>query len=190
MGTTTDFIGCVEIWPPLNASEQAYLTAFAQSRRYDRPGGPYDVPGNPAAEDREPRTVHDDDAYNRPGTGQPSLWCQWVPALDGTCLSYDGGEKFYGAAAWMRYLVDHFLAPDALARDSAHSPLAGFEFNHVADGMVAASQRDSGELYVICVEDNLVTTESLWIPRMLRGGELLPYEAALDDQRAEFDRWC
>ncbi|WP_375479089.1 hypothetical protein [uncultured Jatrophihabitans sp.] len=188
MGTTTDFIGFVEISPPLNASEQAYLTAFAQSRRHDRPGGPYEVPDNPAAENREPVTGVDHDAYNRPGDGQPSLWCQWVPALDGACLSFNGCEKFYGAAAWMRYLIDHFLAPDALARDSPTPLLAAFSFNHVADGMIAASQRDSGELYAIHVEDNVVTTESLWVPRSLRDG-LMPYEVALDDERAERDRW-
>ncbi len=34
--------------PPLSLVEQRYLTAFGQTRRYDRPGGPYEVVGNPA----------------------------------------------------------------------------------------------------------------------------------------------
>ena len=50
MGTTTDFIGHINIDPPLNDAEQNYLMAFAASRRYARPGGQYDVPGNPAAD--------------------------------------------------------------------------------------------------------------------------------------------
>jgi hypothetical protein len=40
MGYTTDFIGHIGIDPPLNEAEQSYLRAFAESRRWDRPGGP------------------------------------------------------------------------------------------------------------------------------------------------------
>jgi hypothetical protein len=46
MGFSTDFVGHIEIEPPLNDVEMSYLSAFAASRRYDR-GDPYDVPGNP-----------------------------------------------------------------------------------------------------------------------------------------------
>ena len=47
MGYTTDFIGHVDIAPALNEAEIDYLEAFCASRRWERPGGPYEVPGNP-----------------------------------------------------------------------------------------------------------------------------------------------
>lgn len=50
VGSTTDFIGHVDIDPPLNDAEIEYLTAFSESRRCLRPGGPYAVPGNARAE--------------------------------------------------------------------------------------------------------------------------------------------
>ena len=136
MGYTTDFIGHIDIHPPLNQAEQMYLHAFAQSRRYARPGGAYDVPRNPAADGQRP--VHDVDAYNTVAPGQPSLWCQWVPCWDGCCLSHDGIEKFYAATDWMSYLIDHFLAPTALARNSGLEWFTEFTFDHRLDGVIAA----------------------------------------------------
>src|SRR6059058_4044667 len=56
----------------LNDDEIAYLSAFSQSRRFARAGGPYDVPGNPRAEEYDDV---DRDAYNENAPGQPGLWC-------------------------------------------------------------------------------------------------------------------
>ncbi|MET3803577.1 hypothetical protein ABIB25_000561 [Nakamurella sp. UYEF19] len=83
MGYTTDFIGHIEIEPPLNQHEQAYLAAFAGSRRCQTRSGPYDVPGNPAADDIEwdsksPWTAAETDQYNAVVAGQPGLWCGWA----------------------------------------------------------------------------------------------------------------
>ena len=36
MGFSTDFVGHIDIEPPLNDSEIVYLSAFSASRRYDR----------------------------------------------------------------------------------------------------------------------------------------------------------
>jgi hypothetical protein len=52
MEYTTDFVGHIDIDPALNQDEIEYLTAFAASRRFDRPEGPYAVPGNPYADER------------------------------------------------------------------------------------------------------------------------------------------
>jgi hypothetical protein len=49
MGYTTDFIGHIDISPPLNDAEQAYLKAYAASPRTGTEQTPYVVPGNPAA---------------------------------------------------------------------------------------------------------------------------------------------
>jgi hypothetical protein len=184
MGTTTDFIGHINIDPPLNDAEENYLMAFAASRRYARPGGPYDVPRNPAADHDAP--VADLDAYNTIAPGQPSLWCQWNPCWDGCCLSYDGTEKFYGAAKWMDYLIEHFLTPGAYAESSKLDWFDEFTFDHTLDGIIAASNRGSRELYLIRVEENEVWKETL-VPPDARyyGFGPLPYETAIDQQRTQ-----
>lgn len=80
MGYTTDFIRHIEVAPRLGEAEQLYLTAFSASRRWDRPGGPYEVPASPYAErDSLPADL---DRYNSTLEGQPSLWCGWVPCWD------------------------------------------------------------------------------------------------------------
>jgi hypothetical protein len=182
MGYTTDFIGQIDIDPPLNQAEQNYLRAFTASRRHDRAGGPYEVPGNPAAEHDE--TPADIDAYNRTVKGVPSLWCQWTPCWDGCCISWDGHEKFYAATEWLTYLIDHFLAPRAYAQATNLPQFKDFTFNHVLDGIVAASRRDTGELYLISVECNTVCKETLVDPdpRYSEYGPLA-YQTEIDSTR-------
>lgn len=183
MGYTTDFIGHVDIEPRLNDSEIEYLTAFAASRRFDRPGGPYAVPGNPRADDD--RADVPTEQYNRTAPGQPQLWCQWVPCWDGCCLSFDGMEKFYAPIPWLRYLIDHFLRPGALAAESGEDWFRDFTFDHRLDGMIVGCRRDNKELFSIKVTDNVVSEE------ILRPGDReymdlppLAYEAALDREAA------
>ncbi len=125
MGYTTDFLGHIDIEPALNEHEQAYLAAFGHARHFDRPGGPYVVPGNPFADDREGVDV---DSYNRSGEGKPQLHCGWIVSPDGCCLSFDGTEKFYEPVRWLRYLIEHFLVPGAHA---ASSGLPVFEAVHL-----------------------------------------------------------
>lgn len=188
MGINTDFIGCVDVAPALNDAEQQYLTAFATSRRFARRGGSYNVPFNPAAE-RDDDHDYDTDTYNTVAPGQPSLWCGWVPAWDGNYISYDGREKFYGATRWLQYLIDHFLAPDAYAGRSEQPWFDDFTFDHVLDGAVAAFPHDTGELYLIRVEKNVVRQE------LVRGGygptvdpPSLPYQEQEARWRAERTR--
>ena len=140
------------------------------------------MPGNPAAEDRSGVEV---DRYNTPAPGQPELWCHWVPCWDGCCIAFDGLEKCYAPIPWLRYLIDHFLKPEAVAAESGHSQLAGFTFDHRLDGLVVGCRRDTKELFAIEVVDNVVTE------RVLRGADPrwldlppLPYEEAKDAERA------
>jgi hypothetical protein len=183
VGYTTDFIGHIEIDPPLNTTEQHYLLAFSASRRYDRMGGPYGVPGNPSAEhDERPADI---DTYNALAPGQPSLWCGWQPCWGGCCLAYDGVEKFYGATRWLTYLIDHFLEPQAHAANTGLACFDGFTFDHVLDGIVAACRRDTRELYLIQVEHNVVCEKTLHAPEArFIDADPLPYESAIDDSRA------
>jgi hypothetical protein len=48
---------------------------------------------------------------NAPPSGQPGLWCQWIPTDDGRALTWSGGEKFTSPVEWLQYLIDHFLEP-------------------------------------------------------------------------------
>jgi len=160
MGYNTDYIGRIDVDPPLNGAERAYLTAFSQSRRFDRPGGPYAIPGNPAAERTEGEGF-DVDTSNRIAPGQPSLWCDWAPSWDGCCLAYNGLEKFYNGTRWMAYLIDHFLAPGAYAKDAGGSWFTGFTFDHHANGIIAGCRQDTRELFLLRVVDNRVVHETL-----------------------------
>lgn len=136
MGFTTVFWGAVRIDPPLNRRERSYLRRFAATRRQRTSAGPYHAePGGLFAwRRRRPEILE----RNTPPEGQPNLWCQWVPTGDGAALRWDGREKFYDGAAWMRYLVDHFLRPGALAAVAGDPRLAGFTFDHRCDGTVFA----------------------------------------------------
>ncbi|MDN5851578.1 MAG: hypothetical protein L0K86_01810 [Actinomycetia bacterium] len=183
MGYTTDFLGHVDVNPPMNEAEQAYLSAFGDSRRFDRPGGPYEVPGNPAAENAEGCNVPAE-VSNRLAEGQPGSWCDWAPCLDGCCIAYNGREKFYQAVGWLKYLTNHFLRPGAYAQESGLSCFDDFTFDHRLDGLVVGCRRDNKEMFAIRVEDSVVTRETLW-PADARYLDYppLPYEQ-------EIDRWA
>jgi len=70
----------------------------------------------------------------------PGIWCQWVPTEDGAELVWDGGEKFYNAAAWMKYLVDTFLSG-----------------THVLNGEIDAQGEDPEDRWRLYVVDNVVS---------------------------------
>lgn len=152
MGYTTTFEGHVSIEPPLSAKEVAYLQKFNETRRMNRTKGPYYVDNTGmAGQDLEPDIVD----YNRPPEGQPGLWCQWTPSDDGTRIEWDGGEKFYHAAAWMEYLITHFLGRQQLAKKADES-LKFFE-PHVLNGEFQCQGEDSEDIWKLVVEDNRVT---------------------------------
>jgi hypothetical protein len=183
LGVDTDFIGHIAIEPPLNDAEQQYVTAFSASRRCYRAGGPYTVPFNPAAEDAD--LAHGGDEINQVAEGQPSLWCHWVPAWDGSVLSYDGTEKFYAATAWLQYLIEHFFRPGACASRTGLDWFEEFTFDHQLNGVVAAYPHDALELYLIRVDANVVTQDLVArssSPAVDRGP--LPYQAVRAAQRA------
>lgn len=151
MGYTTEFDGKVEIVPPLNEAEIQFLKKFSGTRRMLREKGPYYVDGGGfAGQDHEP-DIFD---YNEPPDGQPSLWCQWVPAEDGNFIEWDGNEKFYCAKEWMEYIIDHFLKPECIAREQ----LPFLQANHVVNGVIIAQGEDDDDRWALFVLDNAVTT--------------------------------
>lgn len=149
MGYTTDFWGAVKIDPPLNAEEVDFLKRFAGSRRMKRGKGSYYAePGNDFGQ------AHEEDIldYNTPPDDQPGLWCQWVPTQDGDALVWDQGEKFYSPVEWMKYLIEHFLKPEALAKKA----LPFLQANHVCNGTIDAQGEDSDDRWRLVVKDNNV----------------------------------
>lgn len=129
MGYHTEFRGEFDITPPLTPEQRAYLKAFNHTRRMRRdpemlrtvPDPHREAVGLPLGTDGEyfvngegffgqNQTADVVDANRPPGT-QPDLYCGWVPNDEGTFLMWDGGEKFYEYAAWLRYLIEHFFKP-------------------------------------------------------------------------------
>lgn len=179
MGYSTDFVGNLIITPRLNDAEIEYLTAFSASRRCERSGGPYAVPGNPRAETSEGFPA---DTYNQPALGQPQLWCAWVTCWDGDCLTWSGTEKSYAMEQWLRYLIAHFLKPKG--RAFGHPGFQEFTFDHRVDGMVVGCRRDTKELFALSVRNNLVRRRILNKGnRAWAGYPDLPYET-------QNDRWA
>ncbi len=175
MGFSTDFVGHIDIEPPLNESETAYLLAFAASRRFDR-GDPYEVPGNPRAETNDGVET---ERYNRPHQGQPNLWCDWQVCWDGCCITWSGKEKSYSMEPWLRYVIDHFLR--AGARAAQDPRFEDFTFDHVLAGTVVGCRRDNKELFAIQVRDNEVSRQVI-TPADQRYVDFppLPYETQID----------
>jgi hypothetical protein len=181
MGYTTDFIGWVQIDPPLNEHETDYLRAFNRTRRWDRPEGPYVVLPHPLADDDDEAGS---DARNRLAPGEPGVWCPWTPTTDGSALAFDGIEKAYQATRWLQYLIDTFLAPSATVADLDNPQFADFTTDHICDGAVASCRRDTGRVAVILVTENVVD-ERVLLPGVDEGvvwGDL-PYEAEIDRYR-------
>lgn len=159
MGYTTSFYGCVKVDPPLNGHEVDYLMRFATSRRMQRTKGPYYA--NPGSDFGQNADTEDVTNHNEPPIGQPGLWCQWVPADEGRVIEWDQGEKFYEAEDWMRYLIEHFLRPGAAATYAVEADAAfeHFTFDHVLNGVIQAEGEESGDLWLLEVADNVVTTK-------------------------------
>lgn len=177
MGVTTRYLGHVTISPPLNQAEHDYLRLFSRSRRSFREGGPYEV--LPVDPHEEAPTLHGDAAaerYNRIAEGQPGYWCQWVPCPRGCCLSWDGREKFYAGAAWLQYMIDHFLQPGPLAQADGNVWFRRFTVDHDVNGVVVGEQGDNRELFSLTVEHGEVTRT------MLRSGEPMPWDFGYVEQ--------
>lgn len=162
MGYSTDFTGRLEIRPPLNAHETAYLTAYAETRHQPRRSGPYTV----AADPHNPNAIGDADVTDHgPDPELPNIWCDWQPTPDGTALVWNGAEKSYSAPEWIAYLIDTFLRPAAaLIRELAHPvpgrtyppQLAAFTFDHTVTGTIHAQGAGEHDRWRITVTDNQV----------------------------------
>lgn len=162
MGYTTEFQGEIYIEPSLDPTLVEYINRFADSRRMKRnleellrcypevenyglhlPSGPtYGVEGEyfclSSNYEGDLETIDD---YNYPPVTQPGLWCQWNISDDGSCIFWDGGEKFYSSPLWMMYVINNFIAP----------------FGHVCNGIITAQGDDISDVWSLIVKDNVVS---------------------------------
>lgn len=161
MGYTTDFTGSFQLDKPLTAAQVAYLERFCRTRRMARRadvtekmpdpvrlavGLPIGIEGEyyvGAVADYRQEHAPDIANYNNPPKTQPGLWCQWVPNDLGTEIEWDGGEKFYDYAEWLKYIIDNFLKPWGL----------------VLNGEVTWHGEDSNDNGLLIVKDNRVTAK-------------------------------
>lgn len=128
MGYTTEFSGSIEVTPMLAADDIELLLNFAEER-------------------------HE-------GAEFPSIWCEWVPVEEfgrsvnalgqvcwtktlGAAIGWNGVEKFYSSAEWMKYIIDKFLAPK------------GYRLN----GTIEAQGEDPIDRWRLLVQDNKVLTQ-------------------------------
>jgi len=159
MGYTTDFEGHFAITPPLTPEHRCYLLAFSGTRRMQREAhlvekyrdrdrslvglpvgleGGYFVGGGGYAGQANDASIID---YNHPPTGQPGLWCQWVPNDDGSRLEWNGAEKFYYYVEWLEYLIEHFFTP----------------WGYVLNGVVRWRGEDFDDIGRLIVDHNVVS---------------------------------
>jgi hypothetical protein len=142
--------GRLAVRPGLDPGELAYLSAFCESRRWDRAGGPYAVPSNPLAECVD--VTVDVDAFARPAAGQPSLTCAWLPTESGLALVPRAVVASADeVVAWLDYLRSHFLGTHPLAA-ATRSGVPRFG-RHPLDGAVAIADGTSGALDAVLVAD-------------------------------------
>jgi hypothetical protein len=138
MGYTTEFDGVIELDKPLTEGDKEFIQKFSNCRRMARKmcEYKYGIEGEWFC-DNEELLVAD---HNKQPSTQPGLWCQWTPTGDGKGIEWDGGEKFYEADRWMKYLIDGFLKPK------------GYKCN----GTIQAQGEDMHDRWKLIVKNNKV----------------------------------
>lgn len=149
MGYQTDFVGHLDVQPPLNEEETCLLNRISRCYYYT------------SGKNGSPRLVDEGDAaVLRVEDAAPQGWSNWSACAQGCCLSYDGGDKANHMIPWIKYLMSALLVPGATLGDE--EGFEEFTCDHVLNGMVVGSRRDNGELFAITVRDNDVEIEMLW----------------------------
>jgi len=143
MGYSTDFLGTLNLNKKLTKEDSKFLQGLNATRRMKRNLEGYGVDGeffveklNDFGQENTPDVVD----HNSPPSTQPSLWCNWIPTLDGMGLEWDSGEKAYNMEDWVVYLINRYLEPRG----------------YVVNGEVEAQGEERGDNWTIRVVDNVV----------------------------------
>ncbi len=175
MGYQTDFIGYLEIDPPLGQREITVVNRISGSPFLERSDAGLRV------------ADEDDEEFRDLMRGAPRGWSNWAVCSQGCCLSYNGGDKANHMVPWLKFLVSTFLVPGATAER-----IRGMTCDHVLNGMVVGSRRDTRELYSITARSNEIRVELLWpgnpgwsdYPRLAYQTEIDRFRDWVIDQKA------
>jgi hypothetical protein len=90
-----------------------------------------------------------------------------------------GWSNWWACAGWLKYLLETFLVPGAAV--SGHPAFEDFSCDHVLNGMVVGSRRDTREPFSITARENDVEVGLLW-PGVPEWSDYapLPYEQEID----------
>ncbi len=130
--TNDDFIGSIQVRPPLNEAEVAYLLALLDSDGTLR--------GTPTG---------------RGDTGVPFARLAWAVCFEGCCLVWNSEEDSKWMVESLRFVVDHLLRSGAKAE--GHPRFAEFTFDHELSGAVMGRSPCDRSIRFVTVADNIVT---------------------------------
>ncbi|MEQ6901827.1 hypothetical protein [Nocardioides sp. YIM 152588] len=145
MGYQTDFVGYLQIDPPLGPRERSAINRIAGSPYLREPGAPLRV------------ADEDDELLRGLLRDAPRGWSNWGVCDEGCCLSYNGGDKANHMVPWLRFLMATFLVPGAPVEG-----IPGMTCDHLLTGMVVGSRRDTRELFSITARGGDIEVELLW----------------------------
>ena len=173
MGYQTDFVGYLQIEPPLQERERSLINRISGSMFLQESESGLRVANQ------------DDELLRELMANAPRGWSNWAVCFEGCCLSYDGGDKANHMVPWLKFLMATFLVPGARAEGAN-----GLTCDHVLTGMVVGSRRDTRELYSITVRENHVDVELLWPGRPEWSDyPRLAYQVEIDSFRAWLADW-
>lgn len=142
MGYTTYFEGQISVSPPLSYEERVFLATFS----------------NVACSNYQPQQELVDALPDVQYPKNPGSWCDWVSNDDGTAIIWNKREKFYQSIDWMKYLIEHCLMPNPIAKQ-LYPDLYGFLQGHVLNGEIEAQGEDDSDHWKLIVRDNVVSYE-------------------------------
>ncbi len=129
--TNDDFSGSIQVRPPLNEAERAYMLALLDSEGTLR--------GTPTG---------------RGDTGVPFARLAWAVCFEGCCLVWNSEEDSKWMVESLRFVVDHLLRSGAKAE--GHPRFAEFTFDHELSGAVMGRSPGDRSTRFVTVTDNLV----------------------------------
>lgn len=123
MGYNSDYYGKIEIKPALSSEMVDYINKFCETRRMKRDTnvlakelkGTLGFRGNYGVDGEfyiGANTLGTCDGTNTPPSTQPGLWCLLKVSQDGSSISWNYGENFSQATAWLEYIINNFIKPE------------------------------------------------------------------------------
>ena len=186
MGYTIEYIGRFTLNKPLTEEHAQFLRDFSRTRHYQRAWKPEEENGRwfvdpdgkcePDFFDEEyQKVVYNNGKYNHEARkeyelkrwnvidwnevnqGMPSFYCQWVPTEENQGIEWDGGEKFYKAFDWLKFIIKHYLEPCGYVLNGVVKIHFGSKEYPFEEGVLEVRDNevtyDSDELYETLDED-------------------------------------